>query len=354
MISEAAIAVERVRTSRISEVDFSDIPFGRVFSDHMFSAEYRNGEWTDLQIMPYQRLDLSPACLALHYGQIIFEGMKAYRNAEGEVLMFRPRANFERLNRSAHRMCMAEIPVDLAVEALRQLLKVDADWVPRSQDASLYIRPFMFASDEFIGVKPSERTRFIIFTCPVGPYYSTPLKLCIETHYSRAVQGGTGTVKAGGNYGGALWPAKQAQDRGYHQLLWTDAAEHRYIEESGTMNVMFVVDGTIVTPMLTDTILAGITRDSVLRLARDLGYSVEERRVSVDEIIGAARAGRLEDAFGVGTAATIAPVELIGHEGNDHVLPPVAERKVSAHLLRELNAIRYGNRPDPYGWVTKI
>lgn len=354
MISEAAIAVERVRTSRISEVDFSDIPFGRVFSDHMFSAEYRNGEWTDLQIMPYQRIDLSPACLALHYGQTIFEGMKAYRNVDGEVLMFRPRDNFDRLNRSARRMCMAEIPVDLAIGALRELLRVDSEWVPRSQDASLYIRPFMFASDEFIGVKPSERTRFIIFTCPVGPYYSTPLRLCTETHYSRAVQGGTGTVKAGGNYGGALWPAKQAQDRGYHQLLWTDAAEHRYVEESGTMNVMFVIDGTIVTPMLTDTILAGITRDSVLRLAHDLGYRVEERRVSVQEIVEAAEAGRLDDAFGVGTAATIAPVELIGHNGIDHVLPPVADRKVSAHLLQELNTIRYGNRPDPYGWVTKI
>lgn len=343
-----------VDKSRRTEVDFNNLPFGRIFSDHMFIAEFRNGEWGSFEISPYRNLEYSPALLALHYGQTIFEGLKAYRNELGEVLMFRPKDNFARLARSANRMCLAEMPVDLAFEALRQLLLVDANWVPNTPDASLYIRPFMFASEQFIGVKPSEVTQFVIFTCPVGPYYSTPLKVKIETNYSRAVSGGTGNVKSGGNYGGALYPAKLAQDEGYHQLLWTDAATHEFIEESGTMNVMFVINNTLITPMLTDTILAGITRDSVLTLARDLGYKVEERKVSVDEIVAALKNNTLTDAFGVGTAATIAPIAVIGHDGTAYELPPLEGRSISKHIRTELDHIRYGRKPDPYGWVVKV
>lgn len=343
-----------VEKSRRPEVDFNNLPFGRVFSDHMFMAEFRDGRWGDFSISPYRALEFSPALLALHYGQTIFEGLKAYRNELGEVLMFRPKDNFARLVRSANRMCLAEMPVDIAFEALRKLLLVDSQWVPNTPDASLYIRPFMFASEQFIGVKPSEVTQFIIFTCPVGPYYSTPLKVKIETHYSRAVSGGTGSVKSGGNYGGALYPAKLAQDEGYHQLLWTDAATHSFVEESGTMNVMFVINGTLITPMLNDTILAGITRDSVLTLARDLGYKVEERKVSVDEIVTALKNGKLEDAFGVGTAATIAPIAVIGHQGTAYELPSLESRNVSIHIRTELDHIRYGRKPDPYGWVVKV
>lgn len=348
------INIQKVAQSRISEVDFSNIPFGREFADHMFIADYRDGKWTDFRIEQYRPVEFKPAMLGLHYGQTIFEGMKAYRNIHGEIMMFRPTDNFERLNRSAERMCMPTIPVDLMMEALKELLRLDADWVPRDTESALYIRPFMFATDEFLGVKPSDTYRCMIFTGPVGPYYKTPLKVMVEQHYTRAAKGGTGFAKAGGNYGGALYPTKLAQEKGYHQLLWTDSIEHKYIEESGTMNVMFQIGNALVTAPTGDTILKGITRDSVLKLAVDLGIEVEERRISIDEIQVAHERGQLKDAFGVGTAATIAPIELIGYNGNDMVLPPVEERELSTRISDGLKAIRYGEVEDRFGWMVSM
>lgn len=348
------INIQKVAQSRISEVDFSNIPFGREFADHMFIADYRDGKWTDFRIEQYRPFEFKPAMLGLHYGQTIFEGMKAYRNIHGEIMMFRPTDNFERLNRSAERMCMPTIPVDLMMEALRELLRLDADWVPTDTESALYIRPFMFATDEFLGVKPSDTYRCMIFTGPVGPYYKTPLKVMVEQHYTRAAKGGTGFAKAGGNYGGALYPTKLAQEKGYHQLLWTDSIEHKYIEESGTMNVMFQIGDALVTAPTGDTILKGITRDSVLKLAVDLGIEVEERRISIDEIQVAHERGQLKDAFGVGTAATIAPIELIGYNGNDMVLPPVEERELSTRISDGLKAIRYGEVEDRFGWMVSM
>jgi len=348
------IKTEKVKQTRIHEVDFDNIPFGREFADHMFIADYRDGKWDDFRIAPYGRMDFYPAMLGLHYGQTIFEGMKAYRNINGEIMMFRPEDNFKRLNRSAERMCMPTIPVELMMEALRELLKIDADWVPRDTESALYIRPFMFATDEFLGVKPSDKYRCVIFTGPVGPYYTTPLKVTVEENYTRAAKGGTGFAKAGGNYGGALYPTKLAQKKGYHQLLWTDALEHKYIEESGTMNVMFQIGNSLVTAPTGDTILQGITRDSVLTLAADMDIEVEERRISIDEIVVAHERGQLNDAFGVGTAATIAPIELIGYRGNDMMLPPVDERKLSKQISDGLKAIRYGKVEDPYGWMVSM
>lgn len=348
------IRIERVTESRIHEVDFNNIPFGREFADHMFVADYADGKWGDFRIQPYGKIMFTPAMLGLHYGQTIFEGMKAYRVQSGEVMMFRPTDNFKRLNTSAERMCMPTIPVELMMEALRELIKVDIDWVPKKSDSALYIRPFMFATDEFIGVKPSEKYRCIIFTGPVGPYYTTPLKVMVESKYTRAAKGGTGSAKAGGNYGGALYPTRLAQQKGYHQILWTDAFEHKYIEESGTMNVMFQIGDTLVTPPTGDTILKGITRDSVLTLAADLGIDVEERRINIDEIQVAHERGQLHDAFGVGTAATIAPIELIGYEGKDMMLPPIPERKMSALISKHLNAIRYGEAEDKFGWMVSM
>ena len=350
----ARIKVEITAQSRIGEVDFNNIPFGREFADHCFIADYENGEWTNLRIQPYGKMMFTPAMLALHYGQTIFEGMKAYRNDNDEVMMFRPMDNFARLNRSAKRMCMPTIPESLMMDALKELLKIDKNWVPKSRDSSLYIRPFMFATDEFIGVKPSEKYRCVMFTCPVGPYYSTPLKVMVESHYTRAPKGGTGSAKNGGNYGGALYPAKLAQEKGYHQLLWTDAIEHKYIEESGTMNVMFQIGDKLVTPPTGDTILEGITRDSVLKLASSLGIKVEERRISIDEIAEAYDKGELLDAFGVGTAATIAQIELIGYKDRDLVLPPLNERKMSKRIAGELTAIRYGDVEDKFGWMVSM
>lgn len=349
------IETERVAQSRIHEIDFNNIPFGRKFSDHMLVLDYANGEWSAPRIRPYGKMELSPSCLGLHYGQTIFEGMKAYRNQQGEVTLFRPADNFARLNRSAERMCMPTVPVDLMIECLRELVHLDSEWVPRNANASLYIRPFMFATDEFIGVRPSDNYRLVIFTGPVGPYYTTPLKVMVEPHYTRAAKGGTGAAKSGGNYGGALLPAKLAQQKGYHQLIWTDAKEHRFVEESGTMNVMFHIGDTLITPPAGETILQGITRDSVLTLARSRGdIDVQERPVAVDEVIAAAQNGSLKDAFGVGTAATIAPIDVIGHNGTDHTLPPIAGRTLSKELAAELNAIRYGEVADPYGWTVKV
>jgi branched-chain amino acid aminotransferase len=354
MVETLKIQINRVKESRISEVDFANIPFGKVFTDHMFMADYRNGEWGNFRIMPYGYMPISPATPALHYGQSIFEGMKAYRGADGEALVFRPADNWKRMNISAERICMPQLPEELFMESLSTLIDLDRAWIPDTQGASLYIRPFMFSADEYIGIKPSENFTFMIILCPVGSYYSTPVKVRIETHYTRASQGGTGYAKAGGNYGGAIYPAKLAQNEGYHQLLWTDGKNHEYIEESGTMNVMFVIDNILVTPALSDSILAGITRDSVLHMARHWGMKTEERKVSVNEIIEGIQSGRVAEAFGAGTAATIAPIELIGYNGKDYYLTPVEKRVFSNQVLTELEGIKRGLKPDPFGWVAKM
>ncbi|MCF8258969.1 MAG: branched-chain amino acid aminotransferase [Flavobacteriales bacterium] len=348
------MTVDRIAESRIKEIDFSNIPFGKQFSDHMLVMDYANGVWSSPHVMPYGNMPISPACLGLHYGQTIFEGLKAYRQNNGEIVLFRPADNFARLNISAERMCMPTIPVDTLVECLRELVHIDQNWVPKTHNASLYIRPFMYATDEAIGVRPSETYRFIIITGPVGPYYSVPLKVLVETHYTRAAAGGTGSAKAGGNYGGALLPTRAAQQKGYHQLIWTDAKQHRFVEESGTMNVMFQIGDSLLTPSTGDTILQGITRDSVLTLARSLGIDVQERPISVEEVVAAHHNGTLKDAFGVGTAATIAPIELIGHEGEDLVLPPIEDRQLSKALAAKLTAIRYGDAEDTFGWTVKV
>lgn len=354
MVDALKIDVQTVKESKLPQVDFANLPFGKVYSDHMLMADYRDGEWTNFRILPFGPMAVSPATPALHYGQSIFEGMKAYLSDTGEALVFRPMDNARRLNMSAERMCMPSIPEDLFMECLSALMEIDKEWIPNYDGASLYIRPFMFSAEEYIGIRPSQEFTFMIIFSPVGAYYSTPVKVKIETHYTRAAAGGTGYAKAGGNYGGAIYPAKLAQDEGYHQLVWTDGKEHKYIEESGTMNIMFVIDDTLVTPALSDSILAGITRDSVLRLAGSWGMKVEERQVSVAELIDGLARGRVQEAFGAGTAATIAHIELIGHEGKDYMLPPVSERKYATRILNELEGIKRGTRPDPFGWVARM
>jgi branched-chain amino acid aminotransferase len=313
-----------------------------------------DGEWQQARIVPYKDLELSPATLVLHYAQTIFEGMKAYRCSDGEVRLFRPQANIARMNRSAHRMCMPQIPEDIFLEGLKELVRLDKAWLPDGPDASLYIRPFMYASDEYIGVKPSEGYRFMVFMCPVRAYYQEPLRVKLELKYSRAFPGGTGEVKCGGNYAGGLFPSKMGQDAGYHQQLWTDAMEHKYIEESGTMNVFFVIDGVLVTPSLDGTILAGITRDSILTLAREHGIPAEERRVTVEEVVAGVRSGKVTAAFGAGTAATIAPIEAIGYKDEDLRLPMEGEDGIVARLGKMLDDIRRGRTEDRHGWVIGI
>jgi branched-chain amino acid aminotransferase len=354
MVDTQKISIQKVKQSRVHEVDFANIPFGKIYTDHMFMADYRNGEWGNFRIMPYGYMPISPATPALHYGQSIFEGMKALKNAAGEALVFRPLDNWKRMNVSAERMCMPLLPEELFMESLSTMIDLDRNWIPEAEGSSLYIRPFMFSADEYIGIRASENFTFMIILCPVGAYYATPVKVRIETHYTRAVEGGTGYAKAGGNYGGAIYPAKLAQDKGYHQLIWTDGKDHEYIEESGTMNVMFVIEDTLVTPALSDSILAGITRDSVLKLARHWGMKVEERRISVHELIDGLQKGKVKEAFGAGTAATIAHIELIGYQDKDYYLPPVAERKFANRVFAELEGIKRGTKPDPFGWIVKM
>lgn len=351
---ELQIRVEKTGHSRLPEVDIYNTKFGHRFSDHMFVADFKDGEWRDSRIVPFEKILMSPATSVLHYGQAIFEGMKAYKTDKGEVLLFRPWDNAERFNRSATRLCMPTVPKELFMEALSRLISLDNAWIPASDGSSLYIRPVMFSTDEFIGVKPSDSYKFIIISSPSGVYYKEPIRVKVETHYTRACEGGTGSAKAAGNYAASLYPAKLGQQKGYHQLIWTDAKEHKYIEESGTMNVMFVIGDTLVTPALHDSILAGITRDSVLTIARDWGMKVEERKISVDEIIDAHKNGTLKSAFGVGTAATIIQIITICHNGVDYQLPPVEQREFSNKVSKYLNEIRRGKTTDKFGWMMKL
>jgi branched-chain amino acid aminotransferase len=348
------IATQRVERSRLQDTDLNNIKFGRVFSDHMLVMDFEDGTWKAPAIVPFADLELSPAALVLHYSQTIFEGLKAYRTANGGVSIFRPQANIARMNRSAKRMCMPHIPEDLFLDALMQLVQLDKDWLPEGDEASLYIRPFLFASDEYIGVKPSDNYKFIIFTCPVRSYYSEPVRVKIETNYSRAFPGGTGEAKCGGNYAGGLYPAKMGQDQGYHQLIWTDGLTHQFIEESGTMNVFFNIEGTLITPALDGTILHGITRESIIRIAQDEGIRVEERPVTVEEVVSAARNGRLRSAFGAGTAATIAHIATIAFGDEEFTLPEIAERRLANQVGQRLDDIRRGRVADPYGWLVPV
>lgn len=348
------ISIRKSATSRLPELKGKNLGFGKYFSDHMFIAEYAKDHWKNFNISPFEKIEVSPAMAALHYGQAIFEGMKAYRSPKGEILLYRPQAHLSRINKSSERMAMPIIPEDVFIDGLNQLLKIDKDWVPAEEGASLYIRPLYIGTDEYLGVHPSENYKLIIITSPVAMYYAEPVKVLVETTYIRAVEGGVGFVKASGNYGRSLHPTRMAQQKGYHQVIWTDARHHRYLEESGTMNVMFVIDDVLITPPLGDTILAGITRDSVLTLARDWGMKVEERKISVDEVIEAHQKGKVQEAFGTGTAATIAPISLIGFEGKDYEFPPVNQRPFSIKAAKALDEIRRGVANDKFGWVQKV
>ena len=355
MPSSPNISLTKSSQSKLSETDFSSLVFGKVISDHMFVADYQNGAWGDFRIVPYGPMDIYPGNATLHYGQAIFEGMKAYKNEKREVLVFRAESNARRLNESAKRMCMPEFPEQHFIEALRSLLDLDRDWVPQEKGSSLYIRPFMFAMDNYLGVKPSESYRFMIFTSPVGAYYTKPVSVKVETNYTRATEGGTGEAKAAGNYAASLYPAQLAQQEGYDQLLWTDGKTHSQIEESGTMNVMFKIKGTLITaPTGKGTILKGITRDSVIQLAKDWGQKLEERFLTVAELQESLENGTMEEAFGVGTAATIAFIHKIHVNGKDYFLPEPTADAFSKHALKTLDGIKYGELQDTHHWMLSI
>lgn len=343
------IRVEQASQSRLPQVDFNNLKFGQILSDHMLVANYANGDWQDVSIVPYGNLSLSPATSAIHYGQSIFEGLKAYKFADGTVSMFRPDRNLERFNKSAARLEMPQLPEELFVGGIKTLLDIDRDWVPATEGSSLYIRPFMFATEAALGVHPSNSYKFIVITGPVGAYYNKPLRLKVETHFTRAAEGGVGFSKNAGNYALSLHPTRIAQEEGFDQLMWTDAAEHKYVEEAGTANLLFRVGDTIITPS-SETILHGITRRTIIEIARHWGYQAEERKVSVRELIAGIENGSVTEAFAAGTAATLTPISEIGYEGNMYTLPDPAKREFSNRVLQYLNDLRYGRIADEFGW----
>lgn len=339
-------------------VDESSLGFGKIFSDHMFMMNYVQGNgWKDPRIVPYGPIDLDPAAMVLHYGQEIFEGLKAYRGIGGKICLFRPLMNFERMNRSAARLCMQEIPTADQLQAVSELLRADREWIPASRGTSLYIRPTMIAIEPGLGVRPSAQYLYFIITGPVGNYYARgfePVRILVEERYIRAAIGGVGEAKTGGNYAASLLAAKNAKEMGFDQVLWLDGSRREYIEEVGTMNIFFVFGEEIVTPPLSGSILHGVTRDSVLRIARDWGCKVAERAVSIAEVSKAAQDGSLREAFGTGTAAVISPVGMFRYKGTDIVVNGGNVGEFARKFQDEIMGIQYGEIPDRYGWIHQV
>ena len=338
--------------------DEANLGFGDIFTDHMFLMDYEAGKgWHSPRIEPYKDIGLDPAAMVLHYGQEIFEGLKAYRGIDGGIYLFRARDNFARLNRSAQRLCMPEVDPDLAMQGLKKLIELDQEWVPRTKGTSLYIRPNMIATDPHLGVRPSNTYLFYIIVGPVAAYCKeglNPVKIWVETEYVRAAPGGTGEAKTSGNYAASLLAAEKAKEKGFTQVLWLDAVERKYVEEVGTMNMFFVIGQEVVTAPLSGTILPGITRDSVLRILKGWGVNVSERSLSINEVVESAENGSLKEAFGTGTAAVISPVGQITHKDKDYVIAGGKMGELSQRLYDEIVAIQYAEKPDPYGWVEKI
>lgn len=354
MVAAADINVTKVERSKLNDLNLKDLPFGRYFTDHMLEADYENGEWKNVEIKPYQPLLLEPSLAALHYGQAIFEGIKAYGDEAGNAYIFRPLDNFKRFNVSAERMNMPVVPEEIFMDGLRMLIDLDRKWIPAMPNHSLYIRPFMFSSDPVIGVKPSETYKFMIILSPTGPYYAAPMRIYVEETYTRAAPGGVGFSKNAGNYGASMLATAAAKKQGYDQVLWTDAFEHKYLQEVGTMNVFFVIGNTAVTPSLEDgTILAGVTRDSAITILREMGLQVEERKISIDELIDAHKKGTLREVFGTGTAATISLIKELRYK--DYTMHFDTDNwTVAPELKSRLNAIRESKAEDTHEWMWKV
>jgi branched-chain amino acid aminotransferase len=354
MIETMDISITKTGRSKLEDLNLTNIPFGKYFTDHMLEADYKNGAWQNIQIRPYQPLPLEPSLSALHYGQAIFEGMKAYKGKNDNCFLFRPYDNFHRFNISAVRMNMPEIPEEIFIEGLRQLIELDKNWIPPKHDHSLYIRPLMFATDTALGVRPSDTYKFLIILSPTGPYYAEPMKIAVEEKYTRAAPGGVGFAKNAGNYGGSMLAATSAKEDGYDQVLWTDAFEHKWLQEVGMMNVFFVINGIVVTPTLEDgCILAGVTRSSAITLLKEMGLVVEERRVHIDELLVANKKGTLQEAFGTGTAATIAMISELKYK-DQLIRFSMDTWKIAPALRKRITDIREGTCEDKHGWMVKV
>ena len=345
--------IVKTKNSRLSLIDFTNLHFGKVFSDHMLSCHYKNGAWQTPEILPYGPIPMNPASQVLHYGQSVFEGMKAFKNSNNEVLLFRKEDNFKRLNRSAIRMSIPEIPKNIFINGLDALLSLDSDWCRHEEGYSLYIRPFIFASSECIKASSSKEFTFIIITSPTTTYYPGEVNLVIEQNFTRASKGGVGFAKAAGNYAATFYPTMQANAKGFEQVIWTDSNEHIYIEECGTMNIWFRIGNKLITPELSDTILNGITRNSIITLANDAGIEVEERRILVSDIVEAYNSGELKEVFGSGTAVAVSTITSITFNGNKMTFP-VIENSFALKLKKEMQAIQKGEAKDLYGWTTKV
>ena len=354
MTTALAFPVTKVSESKLKHTSFDKLVFGKDFSDYMLEADYKNGEWTDIEIKPFGPISFLPSMVALHYGQAIFEGIKAYKHADGSDYVFRPYDNFKRFNISAKRMQMPEVPEEVFIDGLRQLIELEKDWIPAKPDHSLYIRPVMFATEEAIGVRPSNSYKFLILLSPTGPYYASPMKILVEEIYTRAAPGGVGFAKNAGNYAASLQAAKKAKDMGYDQVLWTDAFEHKWLQEVGTMNVFFVIENTVITPSLDEgTILPGVTRDSAIQILTDMGLNVEERNISIDELIAAYEAGSYMEVFGTGTAATISYIKELLYK--DYSLYfDTTKWHIAPELKQQLTDIREGNAEDKYDWLMPV
>ena len=353
-MSAQSIPVIEIPAKDLNHFDPNNFSFGKNFTNYMLEADYIDGAWKNTIIKKFQPLSLDPSTAALHYGQTIFEGIKAFKNEQGEVVIFRPDQNFIRFNTSAERMGMPTVPDWLFMEGMKQLVALEKDWIPNIPEASLYIRPFMIATDPFLGVRPSLTYKFMIILGPSGPYFSAPMKILIEQKYTRATPGGVGFAKNGGNYGGSLYPVALAQEKGYDQVLWTDAIEHKLVEEVGMMNVMFVIDGKVITPSVErGTVLKGVTRNSAIILLRDMGYEVEERNLSVAEIVDAHKKGLFQEVFGVGTAAVVSYISRLAH--GEYVMDfDVNNLKVAPALKKHLHELRMGHIVDKHNWLYHI
>ena len=347
------IEVTKTKTSKINDVDFDNLSFGSVFSDHMLVCDYDNEKWSVPKIIPYQSISLDPSSKIFHYGQSVFEGLKAYKDAEGDVFLFRPQDNCKRLNISSKRMAIPELPEAYFMDGLKKLLEVDKDWIPSKEGSSLYIRPFIFATGKGFHASPASSYKFIIATAPSGAYFAGKVKVLIEETYSRSANGGVGFAKAGGNYAGQFYPTQLAVKKGYNQVVWTDDTSHEYIEEAGAMNIFVRINDTLLTAPVSDRILDGITRKSIIQIAKDEGITVEERKISVKELVEAAKNGSLKEMFGAGTAAVVSPISTFGYRDTDYDLPEL-ENNYASKLKKRITDIQTNKAEDSFGWRVKI
>ncbi len=347
------IAVERTQKSKIDQVDFDNLAFGSVFTDHMLVCNYKNGAWEAPQIVPYQPISLDPSSKIFHYGQSIFEGMKAYKDENDDIWLFRPLDNHKRLNISAKRLAMPEIPEEYFMDGLTTLLRLEESWIPKTPGSSMYIRPFMFASGKGFHASPADEYKFMIACAPSGAYFAGKVKVLIEEKYSRSANGGVGYAKAGGNYAGQFYPTQLAIEKGYNQVIWTDDNAHEFIEEAGAMNIFVRINDTLITGPTGDRILDGITRKSILDIAKDEGIKTEVRKITVTEVVEAAKNGSLKEMFGAGTAAVVSPISAFGYREADYDLPDLSN-SFASRLKKRITDIQFNRAADPFGWRFKV